>query len=207
MIPFIKVTSVAAPLDRVNVDTDQIIPKQFLKRIERTGFGEFAFFDWRYHEDGTLNQEFELNDPAYAGAQILVAGRNFGCGSSREHAPWALSEYGFRAIVAPSFADIFRNNCIQNGMLPVVLPEERVQELIRRAQETPGYRLTVDLEEQAVYDEEGFVREAFEIDPYVRRRLLEGLDDIGMTLQEDAAITAFEGSRPAWLEVTAAGRA
>jgi 3-isopropylmalate/(R)-2-methylmalate dehydratase small subunit len=205
MIPFIKVTSIAAPLDRVNVDTDQIIPKQFLKRIERTGFGEFAFFDWRYHEDGTLDQEFELNAPAYAGAQILVAGRNFGCGSSREHAPWALSEYGFRAIVAPSFADIFRNNCIQNGMLPVVLPEERVQELIRRAQETPGYRLTVDLEEQAVYDEEGFVREAFEIDPFVRKRLLEGLDDIGMTLQEDAAISAFEGSRPAWLEV--AGRA
>jgi 3-isopropylmalate/(R)-2-methylmalate dehydratase small subunit len=205
MIPFIKVTSVAAPLDRVNVDTDQIIPKQFLKRIERTGFGEFAFFDWRYHEDGRLNQEFELNNAAYAGAQILLAGRNFGCGSSREHAPWALSEYGFRAIVAPSFADIFRNNCLQNGILPVVLPEERVQELIRRAQETPGYRLTVDLEEQTVYDDEGFALHAFAIDPFVRRRLLEGLDDIGMTLQEDAAITAFEGSRPAWLEV--AGRA
>jgi 3-isopropylmalate/(R)-2-methylmalate dehydratase small subunit len=191
MTPFIKVTSVAAPLDRVNVDTDQIIPKQFLKRIERTGFGEFAFFDWRYHEDGSINKEFELNNPAYAGAQILLAGRNFGCGSSREHAPWALSEYGIRTIVAPSFADIFRNNCLQNGMLPVVLPEERVQDLIRRAQETPGYRLTVDLEEQAVYDDEGFVRESFEIDPFVRRRLLEGLDDIGMTLQEDAVITAF----------------
>src|SRR5918997_5932233 len=190
MIPFIKVTSVAAPLDRVNVDTDQIIPKQFLKRIERTGFGEFAFFDWRFTEEGALNPEFELNDPAYQGAEILIAGRNFGCGSSREHAPWALNEYGIRAIIAPSFADIFRNNCIQNGMLPVILPEERVQELMRRAQETPGYRLTVDLEEQAVYDDEGFVREPFEIEPFVRTRLLNGLDDIGMTLQEDASIAA-----------------
>jgi 3-isopropylmalate/(R)-2-methylmalate dehydratase small subunit len=201
MIPFVKVTSVAAPMDRVNVDTDQIIPKQFLKRIERTGFGEFAFFDWRYTEDGALNPEFELNNPAYEGAQILIAGRNFGCGSSREHAPWALNEYGFRAIIAPSFADIFRNNCIQNGMLPVVLPEERVQDLILRAQETPGYRLTVDLEEQAVYDDEGFVREPFEVDPFVRTRLLQGLDDIGMTLQEDASIAAFEERRPRWLEV------
>jgi 3-isopropylmalate/(R)-2-methylmalate dehydratase small subunit len=201
MIPFVKVTSVAAPLDRVNVDTDQIIPKQFLKRIERTGFGEFAFFDWRYTEDGALNPAFELNNPAYQGAQILIAGRNFGCGSSREHAPWALGEYGFRTIIAPSFADIFRNNCIQNGMLPVVLPEERVQELMRRARERPGYRLTVDLEEQVVYDEEGSIRESFEIDPFERTRLLNGLDDIGMTLQEDAAIAAFEERRPRWLEV------
>jgi 3-isopropylmalate/(R)-2-methylmalate dehydratase small subunit len=202
MRPFTKVTSVAAPLDRVNVDTDQIIPKQFLKRIERTGFGEFAFFDWRYHEDGTLNPAFELNSPAYHGAQILVAGRNFGCGSSREHAPWALDEYGFRAIVAPSFADIFRNNCLQNGMLPVVLPEERVQELMRNAQEKPGYTLTVDLEEQTVYDAEGF-RESFEIDPFVRVRLLGGLDDTGMTLQEETSITAFEERRPRWLEAGA----
>lgn len=201
MIPFVKVTSVVAPLDRVNVDTDQIIPKQFLKRIERTGFGEFAFFDWRYTEDGAVNEEFELNNPAYQGAAILVAGRNFGCGSSREHAPWALNEYGFRAIIAPSFADIFRNNCIQNGMLPVVLPEEVVQSLIRRAQETPGFRLAVDLEEQAVYDDEGFVRESFEVDPFVRTRLLQGLDDIGMTMQEDASIEAFEEKRPRWLEV------
>ncbi|MGH2584612.1 MAG: 3-isopropylmalate dehydratase small subunit [Dehalococcoidia bacterium] len=200
MRPFTKVTAVAAPLDRVNVDTDQIIPKQFLKRIERTGFGEFAFFDWRYTEDGTLNPEFELNSPAYQGAQILVAGRNFGCGSSREHAPWALDEYGFRAIIAPSFADIFRNNCIQNGMLPVVLPEERVQELMRNAQQKSGYALTVDLEKQAVYDGEGF-RESFEIDPFVRMRLLGGLDDIGMTLQDESSITAFEERRPRWLEV------
>ena len=197
MIPFTKVTSVAAPLDRVNVDTDQIIPKQFLKRIERTGFGEFAFFDWRYTPDGTPNPEFELNQPAYQGAQILLAGRNFGCGSSREHAPWALQEYGIRAIVAPSFADIFRNNCIQNGMLPVVLPEEHVQELIHKAQTNPGYQLTVDLEGQAVYDDEGF-REAFAIDPFVRVRLLNGLDEIGMTLQEDGAIAAFEERRPRW---------
>ena len=197
MIPFTKVTSVAAPLDRVNVDTDQIIPKQFLKRIERTGFGEFAFFDWRYTPDGTPNPEFELNQPAYQDAQILLAGRNFGCGSSREHAPWALQEYGIRAIVAPSFADIFRNNCIQNGMLPVVLPEEHVQELIHKAQTNPGYQLTVDLEGQAVYDDEGF-REAFAIDPFVRVRLLNGLDEIGMTLQEDGAIAAFEERRPRW---------
>ncbi len=197
MIPFTKVTSVAAPLDRVNVDTDQIIPKQFLKRIERTGFGEFAFFDWRYTPEGRTNPEFELNQPAYQGAQILLAGRNFGCGSSREHAPWALQEYGFRAIVAPSLADIFRNNCIQNGMLPVVLPEERVQELIHRAQTHPGYRLTVDLVEQTVYDDEGF-RETFAIDPFVRERLLNGLDEIGMTLQEDGAISTFEERRPRW---------
>jgi 3-isopropylmalate/(R)-2-methylmalate dehydratase small subunit len=200
MIPFTKVTSVAAPLDRVNVDTDQIIPKQFLKRIERTGFGEFAFFDWRYREDGTPNPDFELNHPAYQGAQILIAGRNFGCGSSREHAPWALNEYGVRAIIAPSFADIFRNNCYQNGMLPVVLPEERVQALMRNAQGDPGYRLTVDLEEQVVSDERGF-REPFEIDPFVRHRLLNGLDDIGMTLTDEAAIEAFETRRPAWLAV------
>jgi 3-isopropylmalate/(R)-2-methylmalate dehydratase small subunit len=201
MIPFIKVTSVVAPLDRVNVDTDQIIPKQFLKRIERTGFGEFAFFDWRYTEDGRPNPDFELSAPAYQGAGILAAGRNFGCGSSREHAPWALQEYGIRAIIAPSFADIFRNNCIQNGMLPVVLPEEHVQAIIRRAQETPGFRLTVDLEEQVVYDDEGFIREPFEVDPFVRHRLLNGLDDIGMTLKDEGSIEAFEARRPAWAGV------
>lgn len=199
MRPFVKVTAVAAPLDRVNVDTDQIIPKQFLKRIERTGFGEFAFFDWRYLPDGTLNPEFELNARGYQGAEVLIAGRNFGCGSSREHAPWALAEYGFRAIIAPSYADIFRNNCIQNGLLPVVLPEERVQELMRKAQANPGYRVTVDLESQTVSDENGF-RESFEADPFERVRLLNGLDEIGMTLQEDAVITTFEEQRPKWLE-------
>jgi 3-isopropylmalate/(R)-2-methylmalate dehydratase small subunit len=198
MIPFTKLTAVAAPMDRVNVDTDQIIPKQFLKRIERTGFGEFAFFDWRYTEDGKLRPEFELNRPEYQGAQVLVAGRNFGSGSSREHAPWALNEYGFRAIIAPSYADIFRNNCIQNGMLPVILPEERVKELIQRIHQSPGMSITVDLEEQTVTTADGFA-EHFEIDPFERVRLLNGLDDIGMTLQQDAAIGAFEQQRPKWL--------
>ncbi|HEY8489413.1 MAG TPA: 3-isopropylmalate dehydratase small subunit [Dehalococcoidia bacterium] len=198
MEPFVRLTGVVAPLDRANVDTDQIIPKQFLKLIGRTGFGPYAFFDWRYLPDGSPNPEFELNRPGYQGASILVTGRNFGCGSSREHAPWALNEYGFRAIIAPSFADIFYNNCIQNGMLPVVLSEEQVAHLMRRAQESPGYRATVDLEEQAVYDEEGF-RAAFEIDPFVRERLLRGLDDISLTLQQEDRIRAFEERRPRWL--------
>src|ERR671936_660556 len=167
MQPFRVHTGLVAPLDRVNVDTDQIIPKQFLKRIERTGFGRFAFFDWRFKDDGTPNPDFELNHPGYAGASILVAGRNFGCGSSREHAPWALQEYGIRALIAPSFADIFYNNCLQNGMLPVVLPEEQVNELMRRAQAASGYRATVDLVSQTVSDEQGFSA-AFEIDPFVR---------------------------------------
>jgi len=198
MEPFTVVTGIVAPLDRPNVDTDQIIPKQFLKRIERTGFGEFAFFDWRYLPDGGPNPEFELNRPGYEGASILVAGRNFGCGSSREHAVWALREYGFRALIAPSFADIFYNNCIQNGVLPVVLAEERVQELIRKAEERPGYELTVDLEQQALYDADGF-REPIEIDPFVRQRLLSSLDDIGLTLKLDRKISAFEAERPGWL--------
>lgn len=198
MEPFRKVTSVVAPLPRVNVDTDQIIPKQFLKRIERTGFGQFAFFDWRYLPDGTPNPDFELNQPAYQGASILVTGRNFGCGSSREHAPWALKEMGFRCIIAPSFADIFYNNCIQNGILPVVLPEEKVDALLRKALDQPGYQVTVDLEEQVVHDD-GF-HERFEIDPFVRERLLQGLDDIALTLTFESAISAFESKRPRWLE-------
>ncbi len=198
MQPFTTLTGIVAPLDRPNVDTDQIIPKQFLKRIERTGFGPFAFFDWRYRPDGTLDPDFELNQPGYQGATVLVAGRNFGCGSSREHAPWALNEYGFRALIAPSFADIFNNNCIQNGMLPVVLPEEQVGELLRRAQANPGYQVTVDLVNQRVTDAEGFSA-SFQIDPFVRERLLGGLDDIGMTLKEDELITTFEGHRPRWL--------
>ncbi|MER3420616.1 MAG: 3-isopropylmalate dehydratase small subunit [Chloroflexota bacterium] len=201
MEPFTTLTGIVAPLDRVNVDTDQIIPKQFLKRIERTGFGPFAFFDWRYLPDGSPNPEFELNHPGYQGATILVTGRNFGCGSSREHAPWALREYGFRALIAPSFADIFYNNCIQNGMLPVVLPEEQVQELMRRAKESPGYRATVDLVTQTVRDDQGFSA-SFAIDPFVRERLLKGLDDIGMTLTHEAAIAAFEARRPRWLAGT-----
>ncbi len=201
MEPFTTLTGIVAPLDRVNVDTDQIIPKQFLKRIERTGFGPFAFFDWRYLPDGSPNPDFELNHPGYQGATILVTGRNFGCGSSREHAPWALREYGFRALIAPSFADIFYNNCIQNGMLPVVLPEEQVRELMRRAKESPGYQATVDLVTQTVRDDQGFSA-GFTIDPFVRERLLNGLDDIGMTLTHEAEIAAFEALRPRWLAGT-----
>ncbi|CCW36527.1 3-isopropylmalate dehydratase, small subunit [Chthonomonas calidirosea] len=204
MQPFRKVTGVVAPLNRVNVDTDQIIPKQFLKRIERTGFGQFLFYDWRYLPDGkTPDPNFVLNAPAYQGATILVTGRNFGCGSSREHAPWALMDYGFRAIIAPSFADIFYNNCFQNGLLPVRLPEETVAQLLRIAEERPGYRLTVDLEAQTVSDEEGFSA-TFEIDPFRRHCLLHGLDDIGLTLQHEADIAAFEKRRPTWLRGVAA---
>jgi 3-isopropylmalate/(R)-2-methylmalate dehydratase small subunit len=203
MEKFTRLTGKVAPLPRPNVDTDQIIPKQFLKRIERTGFGEFAFFDWRYLPGGSPNPEFELNRPEYAGAQILVTGRNFGCGSSREHAPWALKEMGFRVIIASSFADIFYNNCIQNGMLPVVLPEERVQEIIRRAQAGPGYTMTVNLENQTLSGSEG-LEETFDIDPFVKHRLLNGLDDIGLTLKVEDEITAFEKKRPAYLDPAAA---
>src|SRR5579875_386449 len=204
MQPFRKVTGVVAPLNRLNVDTDQIIPKQFLKRIERTGFGQFLFYDWRYLPDGkTPDPNFTLNAPAYQGATILVTGRNFGCGSSREHAPWALMDYGFRAIIAPSFADIFYNNCFQNGLLPVRLPEDIVNQLLRTAEERPGYRLTVDLETQTVSDEEGLVV-PFEIDPFRRHCLLNGLDDIGLTLQHEEEIAAFEKRRPPWLRGVAA---
>jgi len=198
MEPFTRLSGVVAPLPRVNVDTDQIIPAQFMKRVERTGYGEFLFYAWRYLPDGKPNPEFELNRSGYEGAQVLVAGRNFGSGSSREHAVWALHDYGFRAVIAPKFADIFYNNCVQNGILPVVLPDELVEELIRRAQRRPGYRLTVNLEHQTVYDSEGF-EETFEIDPFIRERLLKGLDDIAMTLETDDEISAFEAKRPRWL--------
>ena len=198
MVPFVRVTGVAAPLDRVNVDTDQIIPKQFLKRIERTGFGRYLFFDWRFLSDGhTPDPQFELNVPEYAGASVLVAGKNFGCGSSREHAPWALLDYGFRAIISPSFADIFNNNCYQNGILPVVLPEETVNMLLKRAIEAPGYRLTVDLEAQTVGDEEGFST-SFTVDSFRRHCLLNGLDDIGLTLVHADNIAEYESRRPDW---------
>ena len=196
MHAFVRETGTVAPLDRVDVDTDQIIPKQFLKRIERTGFGQFAFNDWRYLEDGSLNPSFELNSPAYQGASILVSGRNFGCGSSREHAPWALQDYGFKVVIAPSFGDIFFNNSFKNGMLPIVLPEQTVNELLARAKERPGYRLTVDLERQVVEDEEGEVAK-FDVDPYRRHLLLEGLDDIGLTLQHQSDISLYESRHPA----------
>ena len=198
MEPFNRLTGIAAPLDRVNVDTDQIIPKQFLKRIERTGFGQFLFFDWRYFEDGkTPNPEFELNAPALQGACILIAGKNFGCGSSREHAPWALLDYGFRAVLAPSYADIFYNNCFKNGILPITLPEATINALLARAKNNPGYQLTVDLEKQTISDAHGF-EEAFEVDSFRRHCLLNGLDDIGLSLQHEPDITAFEAQRPFW---------
>lgn len=196
MEPFVRETGLVAPLDRVNVDTDQIIPKQFLKRIERTGFGEFLFYDWRYLDGGEPNPEFELNKPEYQGATILLTRNNFGCGSSREHAPWALLDYGFRAILAPSFADIFFNNCFKNGILPIVLPEEVIDELFTHVQNTPGYRLTIDLEAQTIQDDQGF-SVSFEVDPYRRDCLLKGLDDIGVTLQYADKIAAFEETRAA----------
>jgi 3-isopropylmalate/(R)-2-methylmalate dehydratase small subunit len=195
--PFVNHRGIVAALDRANVDTDQIIPKQFLKRVERTGFGEFLFFDWRFRDDGSPNPEFELNRPEFAGATILAAGKNFGSGSSREHAPWALMDYGFRAILAPSFADIFYGNSLKNGLLPVSLPEGVIVEIISRAQAGNGWKLTVDLEEQAVYDDSGF-RASFEIDPFRRYCLLNGLDDIGLTLQFTDDIAAYESRRPAW---------
>jgi 3-isopropylmalate/(R)-2-methylmalate dehydratase small subunit len=195
MKPFRKHTGRVAVLDQANADTDQIIPKQFLKRIERTGFGEFLFNDWRYLPDGSLNPSFSLNDARYSGASILVTGKNFGCGSSREHAPWALADYGFRVIVAPSFADIFANNCFKNGMLPVVLAEEEVSELARRAREIEDYQAAVDLEECRITDSSGYSA-GFAIDEFQRHCLLNGLDDIGLTLQHETEIAAYESRRP-----------
>jgi len=198
MLPFRVHTGVAAPLDLPNVDTDQIIPKQFLKRVERTGFGQFLFYDWRYTAEGARDPTFVLNEPRYEGASILIAGRNFGCGSSREHAPWALLDYGFRAVVAPSFADIFQNNCTKNGVLPVTLSDEEVAELMRRAREREGYRLTVDLERREVRDDFGFSA-SFVCDEFRRLCLLEGLDDIGLTLRHESEIREYEARRPVWL--------
>ena len=198
MQPFRRHTGKVAVLDRANVDTDQIIPKQFLKRIERTGFGQFLFHDWRLLPDGTENSEFSLNDERYRGASILVAGKNFGCGSSREHAPWALADYGFRAIIAPSFADIFANNCMKNGLLPVTLAHEQVSELMHRAAEFDGYEVTVDLENKMISDSLGF-SDSFDIGEFQRYCLLEGLDDIGLTLKHEDVIARFETQRPAWM--------
>jgi 3-isopropylmalate/(R)-2-methylmalate dehydratase small subunit len=184
-----------APLYRANVDTDQIIPKQFLKRIERTGFGEFLFYDWRRGSDGKPDSAFLLNDPRYAGASVLVVGKNFGCGSSREHAVWALEDFGFRVVVAPSFADIFANNCAKNGVLTVVLREDKAGEIARRAGELPNYEITVDLERCKVHDEHGFSA-GFQIDEFTRHCLLEGLDDIGLTLQHESEILDYEARHP-----------
>ena len=195
MEPFIKLTGVAAPLDRVNIDTDQIIPAVHLKSIERTGYGDFLFSSWRYHEDGSPNPDFVLNQPGYRNASILVAGRNFGCGSSREHAPWALNDYGIRCVIAPSFADIFYNNCFQNGLLPVVLPEEDLRRVMDKLKSNPGTRLTVDLEAQRIWDEDEEVVVNFDLDPFRRDCLLHGLDDIGLTLQHEDQIAVYEARR------------
>lgn len=194
MNPFIKHTGVVLPLDRVNVDTDQIVPKQFLKSLTREGLGRVLFYDWRYLEGEEPNPDFVLNQAEYRGASILLAQSNFGCGSSREHAPWALLDYGIRAIIAPSFADIFKNNCFQNGIVPVALDENKVDELFRRAAREGGYKLTVNLESQTVTDEGG-LRFPFEVDPFRRECLLKGLDDIGLTLRFEKEIGAYEKAR------------
>jgi len=198
MNPFRVHTGLVVPLDRPDVDTDQIIPKQFLKRVERTGFGQFLFYDWRFLADGQPDSSFPLNEPRYRGASILIAGKNFGCGSSREHAPWALADYGFRAIIASSFADIFANNCLKNGLLPVILPNDRVAKLMRQAKDIGNYKLTVDLEQKVVRDDHGFSA-SFEIGDFQRQCLLEGLDDIGLTLKHEAEIAAYEMNRPRWM--------
>jgi len=196
MRPFTVHRGRVAPLDRVNVDTDQIIPKQFLKRIEKTGFGEFLFYDWRFGADGNKKADFVLHEPRYEGATILVAGKNFGCGSSREHAVWALADFGFRAVIASSFADIFANNSAKNGFLTVRLSEKEVAELMQRAGEIDDYQMAVDLEKCEVRDDQGF-RAQFPMDEFVRHCLLNGLDDIGLTLQHEAEIAAYEARHPA----------
>ncbi len=195
MQPFRTHTGLVAPLDRANVDTDQIIPKQFLKRIERTGFGQFLFYDWRRTPSGQENPNFVLNQRRYRGTSILVADKNFGCGSSREHAVWALADFGFRAVIAPSFADIFANNSAKNGLLTVVLTEQQVAELLRRASQITSYLLTIDLERQTVTDAQGLCAN-FQVDEFVRNCLLKGLDEIGLTLEHESEITAFEARHP-----------
>src|SRR5215467_13286050 len=197
MKPFSVHRGRVAPLERVNVDTDQIIPKQFLKRIEKTGFGQFLFYDWRFSTDGKKNPEFVLHEPRYEGASVLVAGKNFGCGSSREHAVWALSDFGFRAVISSSFADIFANNSSKNGFLAVRLSEDELATLMRRAQEIDDYEVTIDLEKCEVRDEQGFCAK-FPIDEFVRHCLLHGLDDIGLTLQHEGEIGEYEKVHPVW---------
>ena len=191
MEAFIKHSGLVGPMDRVNVDTDQMVPKQFLKLCTREGFGRFLFYDWRYLPGETPNPEFVLNQPRYKGASVLISRANFGCGSSREHAPWAIFDYGFRAILAPSYADIFYNNCFKNGILPATLASEQIDEIFKRTEQNVGYSLTVDLVTQTVTDGKG-LQYSFEIDPFRKDCLLRGLDDIGLTLQHEAEISAFE---------------
>ena len=198
MSPYVKHTSVAALLNRANVDTDQIIPKQFLKKVERSGFGIHLFHDWRYTPDGRPNPDFELNKPAFQGAKILVTGDNFGCGSSREHAPWAIADYGFNTIIATSFADIFFNNCFKNGILPITVSKPELDALIAAINEKEGARFSVDLEEQTVRTESGHVIR-FTMDDFRKKNLLKGLDEIGLTLEFDKRIGAFEARQKAQL--------
>jgi 3-isopropylmalate/(R)-2-methylmalate dehydratase small subunit len=194
MEAFTKITGIVGPVDRVNVDTDAIIPKQFLKRIERTGFGQFLFYEWRFDQQGNNIDSFELNKPRFQGASVLVSRANFGCGSSREHAPWAILDYGFKCVIAPSFADIFYNNCFKNSILPIKLSEEQVEDIFQRTAAHDGYKLNVDLEKQTLTDDYGLHID-FQIDEHRRQFLLQGLDDIGLTLQHEAEITAFEELR------------
>lgn len=198
MEPLKSHTGKAAVLNRINVDTDQIIPKQFLKRIERTGYGRFAFFDWRYDANGEPNPEFELNQPVYQGASILIAGENFGCGSSREHAPWALDDYGFKIIIAPSFADIFHQNCFKNGMLPIRMPYDNWKQLVGQY-ENQSLQMTVDLEKQLIHDSEGN-QISFEVDPHWKEMLINGYDEISLTLLLEDEIKHFESQRSSWLQ-------
>lgn len=191
MEAFKQLTGIVAPVDRVNVDTDAIIPKQFLKRIERTGFGQFLFYEWRFDEAGNDNPSFEMNKPRYRGASVLISRANFGCGSSREHAPWAIMDYGFKCVIAPSFADIFYNNCFKNGILPIKLSEEQVEDLFRRTAAKEGYELTVNLEAKTITDADG-LRIEFDLDEHRRQFLLQGLDDIGLTLKHEQEISAYE---------------
>jgi 3-isopropylmalate/(R)-2-methylmalate dehydratase small subunit len=202
MEKFKTLTSIATPLDRTNVDTDQIIPKQFLKRIERTGYEDFLFFDWRQNPDGTKIEDFPLNDQRFKGSRVLIAGKNFACGSSREHAVWALYDYGFRVVIAPSFADIFFSNAGKNGVVLVKLSEEQVDQLLKNAQSIPDYKLTISLEDQTVSDEQGF-KASFEFDSFRKYCLMEGLDDIGLTLRHADALNKFEGKHDEanWLKV------
>lgn len=191
MEEFKTLQGIVAPVDRVNVDTDAIIPKQFLKRIERTGFGQFLFYEWRFDEEGNNNAYFEMNKPRYEGASILISRANFGCGSSREHAPWAILDYGFRCVIAPSYADIFYNNCFKNGILPIKLSEEQVEDLFQRTATHEGYEMNVNLENKTITDAYGLHID-FDLDEHRRQFLLQGLDDIGLTLQHDDEIAAYE---------------
>ncbi|TNJ63523.1 3-isopropylmalate dehydratase small subunit [Paenibacillus hemerocallicola] len=198
MEAFKQHTGLVGPVDRVNVDTDAIIPKQFLKRIERTGFGQFLFFEWRFDEQGNVNPNFDLNKPRYQGASVLISRANFGCGSSREHAPWAIMDYGFQVVIAPSYADIFYNNCFKNGILPIKLSEEQVEELFQRTAANEGYKLNVDLENKTITDDLG-LSISFELDEHRRQFLLQGLDDIGLTLQHESLISEYEAKQAARL--------